>query len=72
MKGDRKAFWGKLSELVQDDLASEDRPEYRARREKMLRHLLLQRFRGLWRCSLLSCRRCALDIECIDTGHLVA
>jgi len=62
MKEERRRFWDRFADIVVDDLASEDRPEYRARRRKMLDDLLDRRLRG----------NSILEVGCGPGGNLAA
>jgi ubiquinone/menaquinone biosynthesis C-methylase UbiE len=62
MREDRRRFWRKLAQEVSDDLASDDRPEYRTRRAKMLRHLVANKLRG----------KDVLEVGCGPGGNLAA
>ncbi len=62
MKEERRRFWDRFADLVVDDLASEDRPEFRARRRKMLDDLLNLPLRG----------RSILEVGCGPGGNLAA
>ncbi len=62
MKEERRHFWDQFADLVVDDLASEDRPEYSARRGKMLDDLLDRPLRG----------KSILEVGCGPGGNLAA
>ncbi len=57
-----RRFWDGLAAMLENELASEDRPEYRRRRSRMLKHLLGQGPRG----------KRILEVGCGPGGNLAA
>jgi ubiquinone/menaquinone biosynthesis C-methylase UbiE len=62
MREERRRFWDRMATDATGDLASEDRPEYHARRQKMLADLLAHPFKG----------KAVLEVGCGPGGNLAA